>query len=145
MSLSPLLSTSSSSLSNLNPLVLAPYLVNPGKGNANLGVKVFFIWGSTCVGCLIFTYFCVPETKGLSLEAIDVLYQNTTPVHSVSYRRRLIAEEASLGLADVQAQELHHPGEKAASYPHSFPAVLNLVNPVELGWRELHPGLANPN
>ena len=39
-----------------------PYLVNPtttginGVKAANLGVKVFFIWGSTCVGCLIFTY-----------------------------------------------------------------------------------------
>lgn len=38
-----------------------PYLVNPtttgvnGMKAANLGVKVFFIWGSTCVGCLVFT------------------------------------------------------------------------------------------
>lgn len=38
-----------------------PYLVNPsttgvnGEKAANLGVKVFFIWGATCVGCFIFT------------------------------------------------------------------------------------------
>ena len=38
-----------------------PYLVNPtttgvnGVKAADLGVKVFFIWGGTCVGCFIFT------------------------------------------------------------------------------------------
>jgi MFS family permease len=42
-----------------------PYLVNPtttgvnGVKAANLGVKVFFIWGSTCLGCFLFTYFFV--------------------------------------------------------------------------------------
>ena len=38
-----------------------PYLVNKEPGSAGLGVKVFFIWGSTCAGCFIFTYFCIPE------------------------------------------------------------------------------------
>jgi hypothetical protein len=38
-----------------------PYLVNPSTTGinaekaANLGVKVFFIWGATCVGCFTFT------------------------------------------------------------------------------------------
>jgi len=95
-----------------------PYLVNSGPGNANLGVKVFFIWGSTCVGCLIFSYLCIPETKGLSLEAIDVLYQNTTPLHSVAYRKRLIAEEEALGPVGVQEKELglHHHDEKSIAH-----------------------------
>jgi MFS transporter, SP family, sugar:H+ symporter len=53
-----------------------PYLVKTGPGNAGLGVKVFFIWGSTCLGCLLFTYFFVPETKGLSLEQVDELYND---------------------------------------------------------------------
>ncbi|CAK5274826.1 unnamed protein product [Mycena citricolor] len=64
-----------------------PYLVDPstkgqpnGVATAGLGVKVFFIWGSTCVGCLIFTYFFVPETKGLSLEQVDLLYKNSLSV-----------------------------------------------------------------
>jgi hypothetical protein len=72
-------------------------------------VKVFFIWGSTCLCSAIFTYFCVPEvcivcpfikskgcpdgqqTKGLSLEQIDVMYQNTIPAKSLEYRRKLMA------------------------------------------------------
>ena len=74
----------------------APYLVDPGAGNANLGTKVFYIWGTTCFCCIIFAYFCIPETKGLSLEQIDVLYRNVTPVKSVSYRKRLLAEGTEL-------------------------------------------------
>ena len=40
-----------------------PYLVNKEPGSAGLEVKVFFIWGSTCAGCFLFTYFCVPEVR----------------------------------------------------------------------------------
>ncbi|KAF8515074.1 general substrate transporter [Gautieria morchelliformis] len=72
---------------------VTPYLVLPGKGNADLGAKVFFIWGSTCLGCLVFTYFCIPETKGLALEQIDILYANATPRNSVAYRNKMIAED----------------------------------------------------
>jgi len=60
------LSTASNWLWNFGIGYATPYLVNSGPGNANLGVKVFFLWGSTCFGCLIFTYFLIPETKGLS-------------------------------------------------------------------------------
>jgi len=63
-----------------------PYLVDPGRGNADLGAKVFFIWGTACLGAFIFTYFCIAETKGLSLEEVDELYQTTTPVKSSSFR-----------------------------------------------------------
>ena len=74
----------------------APYLVDSGPGNLNLGTKVFYIWGTTCFCCIIFAYFCIPETKGLSLEQIDVLYQNVAPVNSVSYRKRLLATGTEL-------------------------------------------------
>jgi MFS transporter, SP family, sugar:H+ symporter len=49
-------------------------MVNPGPGNANLGSKVFFIWGGFCLICIAFVYFCIYETKGLSLEQVDELY-----------------------------------------------------------------------
>ncbi|KAK9456043.1 general substrate transporter [Dipodascopsis uninucleata] len=51
-----------------------PYLVGTGPGNANLGNKVFFIWGSSCFAAAIFVYIWVFETKGLRLEQIDELY-----------------------------------------------------------------------
>ena len=40
-----------------------PYLVNKAPGSAGLGVKVFFLWGSTCACCFVFAYFYVPEVS----------------------------------------------------------------------------------
>jgi sugar porter (SP) family MFS transporter len=92
------LSVASNWLWNFGIGYATPYLVNTGPGNAGLGAKVFFIWGTTCFCCIIFTYFCIPETKGLSLEQIDVMYQNTSPVKSLAYRRQLIAGEIQTGV-----------------------------------------------
>jgi sugar porter (SP) family MFS transporter len=96
------LSTASNWLWNFAISYATPYLINKVPGSAGLEVKVFFIWGSTCAGCFLFTFFCVPETKGLSLEQIDLLYQNTTPVNSVSYRERLKLEGVELTVGDLQ-------------------------------------------
>lgn len=60
-----------------------PFIIGAKYGN--LGVKNFFIWGSACIVGFIFTYFCVPETKRLSLEDIDRLYSSTSPIRSASY------------------------------------------------------------
>ena len=81
---------------------LAPYLVDDGPGDANLGAKVFFIWGGCCFLCFAFAFFFIPETKGLSLEQIDLLYQNSTPITSARYRRELIANDVHV--ADVHAR-----------------------------------------
>jgi sugar porter (SP) family MFS transporter len=51
-----------------------PYLVNNEPGDANLGAKVFFIWGGFCLICTLFVYLNIFETKGLSLEQVDELY-----------------------------------------------------------------------
>ncbi|KAJ2934831.1 hypothetical protein H1R20_g2314, partial [Candolleomyces eurysporus] len=85
------LSVASNWLWNFGIGYATPYLVNREAGSAGLEVKVFFIWGSTCACCIIFTYFCVPETKGLSLEQIDEMYQHTMPWRSHIYRNRLLA------------------------------------------------------
>lgn len=91
-----------------------PYLVNSGKGNANLQAKVFFIWGSTCFCCIIFTYFCIPETRGLSLEQIDLLYQHSTPRTSVAMRNKLIAIDVHAGDHEAVAKL----GGGATHIPH---------------------------
>ncbi|SCU79392.1 LADA_0B00342g1_1 [Lachancea dasiensis] len=66
-----------------------PYLVDHDK--ANLQSKVFFIWGGCTFLCFLFVYFYVYETKGLTLEQIDELYdtcpnamfsKNFVPSHS---------------------------------------------------------------
>ncbi|EXJ73419.1 uncharacterized protein A1O5_03179 [Cladophialophora psammophila CBS 110553] len=57
--------------------VITPYMVNPDQGN--LGAKVFFVWGALCCGCFWWAYFLVYETKGLSLEQVDRMLEETTP------------------------------------------------------------------
>ncbi|KIJ55360.1 hypothetical protein M422DRAFT_23957 [Sphaerobolus stellatus SS14] len=109
------LATASNWLWNWALSFATPYLVQKGPGDANLGVKVFFIWGSTCVGCLIFTYFFIPETKGLALEQIDLLYQNSTPRTSIAYRNRIINE--NITAQDTLVRE--RKGHAAADERHS--------------------------
>jgi SP family sugar:H+ symporter-like MFS transporter len=66
---------------------------------------VFFIWGSTCFGCVLFAYFFIPETKGLSLEQVDLLYRNSTVINSNKYRQQLLS--GNVHASDVQAGGLH--------------------------------------
>ncbi|KAJ3515183.1 hypothetical protein NLJ89_g1919 [Agrocybe chaxingu] len=105
------MSTASNWLWNFGIGYATPYLVNKEAGSAGLEAKVFFIWGSTCFCCIIFTYFCVPETKGLSLEQIDLMYTHTLPMNSLEYRRRLIAEGPDFMHHDVK---LRHSGDEKA-------------------------------
>ncbi|KAF7316512.1 Monosaccharide importer [Mycena indigotica] len=101
-----------------------PYLVDQstkgqpnGVATASLGVKVFFIWGSTCVGCLLFAYFFIPETKGLSLEQIDLLYRNSSVLGSTRYRKEMLLDsetEAAKGntehVEDASDATISDPG-----------------------------------
>ncbi|KAI0628431.1 general substrate transporter [Trametes polyzona] len=90
----------------------APYLTNSGSGNADMGVKVFFIWGSTCALGILFAYLCIPETKGLALEQLDLLYQHSTPVSGARYRRILGEGGATRGLEGTEIAELANGNEK---------------------------------
>jgi len=38
----------------------------------------------------------LPQTKGLSLEQIDLMYQRTIPMKSLAYRKQLVIEEQKL-------------------------------------------------
>lgn len=58
------LSTASNWLWNCIIAIITPYMVDADK--ANLGPKVFFVWGSLCTCCLVYAYFLIPETKGKS-------------------------------------------------------------------------------
>ena len=80
------LSTASNWMWNCIIAVITPYLVGTGKGDANLGAKVFFIWGSLCTLCVAFVFFFVPEMKGLSLEQVDKMMEETTPMKSGKWK-----------------------------------------------------------
>ncbi|KAK2687827.1 hypothetical protein QWA68_013725 [Fusarium oxysporum] len=96
-----------------------PYLVNYGKGYANLQSKIFFVWFGACFLCIFFVYFFIYETKGLSLEEVDLLYEEVSvarkstkwkpsatmvqiPDHSADGEKNMANRELSV---------LHHEGK----------------------------------
>ncbi|GME76450.1 unnamed protein product [Ambrosiozyma monospora] len=78
------LSTASNWLWNCIIAVITPYMVDSDKGN--LKSKVFFIWGSCCFFCLLYAIILIPETKGLSLEQVDRMLEETTPFNSGKWK-----------------------------------------------------------
>jgi SP family sugar:H+ symporter-like MFS transporter len=69
------MTTASNWLLNWAIAYSTPYLVNNGAGNANLQAKIFFIWGGCCLICAFFVWGMIYETKGLSLEEVDEMYE----------------------------------------------------------------------
>ncbi|KAG5954567.1 hypothetical protein E4U13_004098 [Claviceps humidiphila] len=78
------LSTASNWLWNTIIAVITPYMVGEKRGN--LKSSVFFIWGGLCTCAFIYAYFLIPETKGLSLEQVDKMMEETTPRKSAKWR-----------------------------------------------------------
>ena len=53
------------------------------EGQGNLQTRIAFIWFATSFGAAIWTYFCVPETKGHSLEELDEMFASGIPFRKV--------------------------------------------------------------
>nr|OQO18252.1 hypothetical protein B0A51_12583 [Rachicladosporium sp. CCFEE 5018] len=88
-----------------------PYMVRDGPGYANLQSKVFFIWGGCCFICIIFTWFLIYETKGLSLEQVDELYQTVNKAwQSKKFRPQISFHEVSDIKNDGRAMSLAEMG-----------------------------------
>jgi len=87
------LSTASNWLWNFGIGYATPYLVDEGAGRAGLGSNVFWIWGGFCVIAAVFVFFFIPETKGLSLEQVDILYRNSSILKSNAYRKKILNED----------------------------------------------------
>lgn len=61
---------------------------------------MFFIWGGLCTLCLIYAYFLVWETKGLTLEQVDAMMEECGSPRrsagwkpSVTFAQRMEAEQ----------------------------------------------------
>ncbi|KAJ5912012.1 Major facilitator-type transporter ecdD [Penicillium subrubescens] len=78
------LATASNWFWNCVIAVITPYMVDDNEGN--LKVKVFFVWGSALFLCLLFAYFFIPETKGLTLEQVDKMLEESTPATSAKWK-----------------------------------------------------------
>ena len=78
------LSTASNWLWNTIIAVITPYMVGTNRGN--MRSSVFFVWGGLCTCALVYSYFLVPETKGLSLEQVDKMMEEVSPRNSAKWR-----------------------------------------------------------
>ncbi|PSR88486.1 glucose transporter rco-3 [Coniella lustricola] len=68
-------STASNWLLNFGISYGTPYMVEEGAGYADMGTRVFFVWGAFCVVAALFAWAFVYETSKLSLEQIDEMYE----------------------------------------------------------------------
>jgi MFS family permease len=55
----------------------SPYFINPEA--LNWGPKYFYVWASSNLILAVFAFFCVPETRGRSLEQIDEFFDKGVP------------------------------------------------------------------
>jgi MFS transporter, SP family, sugar:H+ symporter len=79
------LSTASNWFWNCIIAIVIPYMIDqPGE----MGYKVFFIWGATCLSCAIFAFFFIPETKGLTLEQVDRMMEDVSARRSSGWQTR---------------------------------------------------------
>ncbi|KAI8671888.1 putative glucose transporter rco-3 [Fusarium keratoplasticum] len=78
------LSTASNWLWNTIIAVITPFMVGEDKGN--MKSSVFFVWGGLCSCAFVYAYFLVPETKGLTLEQVDKMMEETTPRTSTKWK-----------------------------------------------------------
>ncbi|PVH87470.1 putative glucose transporter rco-3 [Cadophora sp. DSE1049] len=77
------LSTASNWLWNTIIAVITPYMV--GEDHGNLKSSVFFVWGGLCTAAFVYSYTLVPETKGLSLEQVDRMMEESSPRTSAKW------------------------------------------------------------
>jgi len=68
-------STASNWLLNFGIAYSTPYLVETGHGYADMGARIFFVWGAFCIVAIFFVWCMVYETSKISLEQIDEMYE----------------------------------------------------------------------
>ncbi|KAL1894778.1 glucose transporter [Ceratocystis pirilliformis] len=69
------LSTASNWLLNFIIAYCIPFMVGEGTDSAQIGPKVFFLWGAFCIVAIVFVWCMVYETSKISLEQIDEMYE----------------------------------------------------------------------
>ncbi|RAL66752.1 hypothetical protein DID88_007535 [Monilinia fructigena] len=87
--------------------------------NANLKAKVFYIFGATCAISTAFAYFFIYETKGLSLEQIDLMCADSVgknPRYSAQFSRDERSVAAASGIdTETGRGEMSQRGSKSSA------------------------------
>ncbi|KAK3065021.1 hypothetical protein LTS18_013431 [Coniosporium uncinatum] len=108
------LSTASNWLWNCILAVISPYFV--GEQYGNMGPKVFYVWGGLCTCACVYAYFLVPETKGLTLEQVDKMLEETMPRTSAKWRpTTTFAAEMGMTADGTLKESIVHDVERKGS------------------------------
>lgn len=70
------------------------------------GYGTYLIFGSFCFAMFVFVWFFVPETKGISLEAMDKLFGITNATEKTSTDFESKAEESNKEVPRAQEREI---------------------------------------
>jgi SP family sugar:H+ symporter-like MFS transporter len=65
---------------------ISPYMQNAGYGN--MGPYIGFFFGAFSFMGIIFVYFCFPETKGASIEELDLFFEQRLPTREFGKQKR---------------------------------------------------------
>ncbi|SCU92785.1 LANO_0E02102g1_1 [Lachancea nothofagi CBS 11611] len=77
--------------------MITPYLIDTGAHTSSLGTKIFFIWGSLNAVGVVIVYLTVYETRGLTLEEIDLLYRlSPNSVASTAWNNKIRKSPGSI-------------------------------------------------
>ncbi|CAK7237601.1 hypothetical protein SBRCBS47491_010038 [Sporothrix bragantina] len=89
---------------------VSPYMINPDAGN--LGAKVGFVFAGFGVPLCILIFFYIPETKGLSFEDLDMLFENKVNTrHFTREIQRLRDQRDALASRDAATKNGDSIGE----------------------------------
>lgn len=68
-----------------------------------IGTGICFVWAGCLALDIIFAFFCVPETKGMSIEQIDEMYHAKIPAwKSSKWRKEIVNDEKNDELTAAQ-------------------------------------------
>ncbi len=66
----------------------------------NLRGKAGFIWAGFCFLSLLWTFFRLPESKGLTSAELDLLFEKKVPARGFSRFRRILEESGYFDIAE---------------------------------------------
>lgn len=89
--------------------LITPYIVDTGSHTSSIGPRIFFIWGGLNAVGVVVVYFTIYETRGLTLEEIDELY-NKSPnsMQSPKWNQRIRERSMNDLLDAAQKTESQH-------------------------------------
>ncbi|WWC90948.1 uncharacterized protein L201_005886 [Kwoniella dendrophila CBS 6074] len=77
-----------------------------------IGTGITFVWAGCLALSTTFAYFCIPETKGMSIEEVDALYLSHCPAWKSSSFKASQATTQKIASEKAYARSTHREGEE---------------------------------